>query len=81
MVVDESWFEKAKSFFKKDSDLIEKEMISYDLNLTLKTFIKDIDEYVRIQINKEKNINSRAYVLDLSGGGNTKGNAFSSANR
>ena len=79
MVVDESWFEKAKSFFKKDSDLIEKEMISYDLNLTLKTFIKDIDEYVRIQINKEKNINSRAYVRDLSGGGNTKATAFTSA--
>ena len=50
---------KGKKFFKKDSDLIEKEMISYDLNLTLKTFIKDIDEYVRIQINKEKNINSK----------------------
>ena len=49
--VDESVW-KQKVFLKKDSDLIKKEMISYDLNLTLKTFIKDIDEY--IDTNKEK---------------------------
>ena len=77
-VIDENWYQKAKSFFKK-GDLVEKEMISYDLNFTLKTFVKDIDEYVRTQMNKEKNIKSRFYVFDKSGGGNNRATAFISS--